>query len=84
MVTPELTGNIHPVEVSNKVLEIADNPYLRREISLNLKKAMGSNGASKNIVDIIIDVLLKKYRDLEILETINNYSDWTKRESDTE
>ncbi len=84
LVTPELVGNIHPVEVANLAVGILENPYERREISLNLKKAMGSNGAAKSVVSNIIDVLLKKYSDMEILETINNYSDWTKRESDTE
>ena len=45
---------------------------------------MGANGAAKNIVANIVDVLLKRYSDMEILETFNNYSDWTKRESDTD
>ena len=45
---------------------------------------MGATGAARNIVANIIDLLLKKYPDIEILETNNNYSDWTKRESDTE
>jgi lipid A disaccharide synthetase len=82
--TPEITGNILPVEVANKAVDIIEKPYERREISLNLKKAMGTNGAAKNVVANIIDVLLKRYSDMEILETFNNYSDWTKRESDLE
>ncbi len=85
MVTPEFTGtNILPVEVADTVYNIISQPYKRREISLNLKKAMGSTGSVKNIIVNIIDVLLKKYPDMEILETNNNFSDWTKRESDTE
>jgi hypothetical protein len=84
MATPELIGNILPVEAANKAIDIIDKPYERREIALSLKKAMGATGAAKNIVANIIDVLLKKYSDMEILETFNNYSDWTKRESDSE
>lgn len=84
LVTPELTGSVHPVEVSDSVVEILENPLIRREISLNLKKSMGSVGATKNIINIIVDSLLKRYPDIEILENINNFSDWTKRESDSE
>lgn len=84
MITPELIGNIHPVEVANIAIEIFDNPYKRREISLNLKKSIINTGASKNIVAQIVEVLLKKYHDIEILENINNYLDWTRRESESD
>lgn len=83
-VTPELVGNVLPIEVAEKALKILSDPYERREISLNLKKTMGATGASKNVVSNIVDVLLKHYEDMEILENINNYTDWTKRESDTD
>lgn len=84
MITPELIGNIHPVEVANIAIEIFDNSYRRREISLNLKKSIINTGASKNIVAQIVEVLLKKYHDIEILENINNYLDWTRRESESD
>ncbi len=83
-VTPELVGNILPLEVAERALKILNNPIERREISLNLKKTMGATGATKNVVANIVDVLLKHYENMEILENVNNYSDWTKRESDTE
>ena len=83
-VTPELVGNILPLEAAEKALKILNSPYERREISLNLKKTMGATGAAKNVVANMVDVLLKHYEDMEILENINNYSDWTKRESDSD
>lgn len=83
-VTPELVGEIIPLEAAEKAFRILTNPYERREISLNLKKTMGSSGATKNVISNIVDVLLKHYPDMEILENINNVTDWTKRESDTD
>jgi hypothetical protein len=83
-VTPELVGNIIPLEVAERAIKILNNPYERREISLNLKKTMGASGASKNVISNIVDVLLRHYDDMEILENINNYTDWTKRESEND
>ena len=82
-VTPELVGDFIPLEAAEKVSKIINNPYERRQISLNLKKTMGATGACKNVVANIVDILLKNYN-MEILENINNYSDWTKRESDSD
>lgn len=82
--TPELTGNIHPVDAANEVINILEDPYTRRDISMKLKGAIGNGGAAKNIVDNLVDVLLNKYPNMEIIENINNFSDWTKRKSDTE
>ncbi|MFN8670744.1 MAG: hypothetical protein U0457_01515 [Candidatus Sericytochromatia bacterium] len=84
LVTPEIVGHIHPVEVANIALDIIENPYKRREISLNLKKSIINSEASKNIVNQVIETLLETYNDIEILENVNNFLDWTKRESDLE
>ncbi|MEK7431865.1 MAG: hypothetical protein AABZ74_01930 [Cyanobacteriota bacterium] len=82
MVTPEIIGNIHPVEIANIAVDIIENPYKRREISMNLKKSIIQSGASKNIVEQVVNTLLNKYPDIEILENINNLLDWTRRESE--
>jgi lipid A disaccharide synthetase len=68
MIVPELIGNIHPVEAANTALNILEEPLSRRNISMNLKASMGSTGASKNIITNMVEILLKKYPDMEILE----------------
>jgi len=83
-ITPEFVGDISYIDVGNSALEIINNYEKRRHISFELRKIMGSGGADLNIVDIILDTLLLRYPDMEIITVTNSFSDWTKKNPDND
>ncbi|GIW23582.1 MAG: hypothetical protein KatS3mg068_2589 [Candidatus Sericytochromatia bacterium] len=83
-ITPEFVGNISTSDIADKAIEIIDNYEKRRNISMELRKVIGTGGADINIVDNILDCLFLNYPDIEILKTTNNFSDWTKKNPDND
>ncbi|MDD5593346.1 MAG: hypothetical protein PHG97_01215 [Candidatus Margulisbacteria bacterium] len=52
-IAPEIRGLIEPLGVAMKVVELLKHPEQRREMSVELVKAMGEPGAAKKIVEAI-------------------------------
>jgi len=74
-IVPEIIENCVPLEVSLYAYELLQNAYERREIAIELKGVMGKEGASKNIVDKITEMIIKKYNNLNIGETPEDKQD---------